>query len=152
MSAFLSAQKSLADIFFKGNQPCHTPSHGFAAKCLLLVVSPSGFSYDRQEIRPEALDNFDLMIRNLPTISQFKKALLRLIRHLKKSLYVANDTIGIKLLTRLQLRVGLNDLNLHKFNHNRLCDLPIYICACGMSLLNIFLALPERYFSVAYQK
>ena len=45
---FLSWQKLLAAIFFKGNQSSDNRSHGFGAKFLLKKLSASDFSYERK--------------------------------------------------------------------------------------------------------
>ena len=76
-----------------------------------------------------AWNYLDPNIRNLPNISQFKNALLRLIRPKGNSLYGFSDRVGIRLLTRL--RVDFSDLKLHKYDHNFNCASPV--CMCGLS-------------------
>ena len=78
---------------------------------------------------PYAWNNLNPTIRNLPNISQFKKALQQLIRPKKRHLSGRNDRVGVNLLTRL--RVDFSDLTLHKFNHRFNCDSPL--CSCGQS-------------------
>ena len=75
----------------------------------------------------KAWNNLDPAIRCLPTISQFKKAVVQLIRPRKKHLFGIDDIAGTRLLTRL--RVDFSDLRLHKFNHRFNCDSPM--CTCG---------------------
>ena len=55
-------------------------------------------------------------IRELPTVSSFKKRLSSIIRPTQKPIYGIYDPKGVAILT--QLRVGLSKLNSHKFNHN----------------------------------
>ena len=77
----------------------------------------------------KAWNNLDPTTRNLPNISQFKKALQQLIRPKRRHLFGMNDRVGGNLLTRL--RVDFSDLKLHKFNHRFNCDSPL--CSCGQS-------------------
>ena len=74
----------------------------------------------------EAWNNFDSTIRNLPNISQFKKALQQLTRP-KRGIFLEEITVGVNLLTRL--RVDFSDLKLHKFDHRFNCD--SLWCSCG---------------------
>ena len=60
-------------------------------------------------------NKIDIKIRNSP-YSVFRNYLLNEIRPKLSSLYNIHNPSGIKLLTRL--RLGLNHLNKHKFNHN----------------------------------
>ena len=81
----------------------------------------------------KAWNNLDPAIRCLPTISQFKKAVVQLIRPRKKHLFGIDDIAGTRLLTRL--RVDFSDLRLHKFNHRFNCDSPM--CTCGRGLESV---------------
>ena len=65
-------------------------------------------------------------IQNLPTLSQFKKTLIRTIRPEKKSTYGIKDKHGLSLLTRL--RVDFNDLREYRFRRSFNCSSPV--CAC----------------------
>ena len=51
----------------------------------------------------KAWKNLDPTIRNLPDISQFKKALQQLIRPKKRHLFGMNDRVGVNLLKRLRV-------------------------------------------------
>ena len=77
----------------------------------------------------KAWNNLDPTIRNLPNISQFKKALQQLIRPKKRHLFGMNDRVRVNVLTRL--RVDFSDLKLHKFNHRFNCDSLLF--SCGQS-------------------
>ena len=46
-AVFLSSQKLLTEVFFKGNQSCDTPGYGFGAKFLQLKMPASRFSHGR---------------------------------------------------------------------------------------------------------
>ena len=65
--------------------------------------------------------------------SQFKKAVVQLIRPKKKHLFGINDIAGARLLTRL--RVDFRDLRLHKFNHRFNCGSST--CTCGRGLESV---------------
>ena len=65
-------------------------------------------------------------IKTLPSLSQFKTALLSFIRPTKSSSFGINDIHGIKLLTKL--RVDFSDLRSHRYSHNFNCVSPI--CSC----------------------
>ena len=58
----------------------------------------------------------DNKVRNSPSISQFKKNLLAIIRPSKNPTYNIRDILGIKLLTKL--RVEFSALNGHRFKHS----------------------------------
>ena len=63
----------------------------------------------------------------------FRKRMLNLIRPNCNETYGIHNPTGLKLLTRL--RLGLNHLNDHKFNHNfRDCINPL--CSCRLSVEN----------------
>ena len=64
--------------------------------------------------------------RNSPSVSQFKKNLLAIIRPSKNPTYNIRDILGIKLLTKL--RVEFSSLNGHRFKHNFACLGPIGVC------------------------
>ena len=55
-------------------------------------------------------------IRLAPSIASFKTKLLSKIRPLPKPVFRIHDPTGLSYLT--QLRVGLSELNFHKFKHN----------------------------------
>ena len=60
-------------------------------------------------------NELDPTIKNLQSISLFKKALLKFIRPTAAYVFNVTDHFGLKLLTRL--RLGLSHLNEHKFRH-----------------------------------
>ena len=69
----------------------------------------------------------DCHIRNLPTISSFKRALFKFFRPSPASIYKVNQSQGIVLLTRL--RVGFSHLREDKFRHNSMGTLDSF-CSC----------------------
>ena len=58
----------------------------------------------------------DASIRDLPTLSQFKSALIKRFRPPPRSYYNITDKLGIRRLA--QLRVGLSDLRDHRKKHH----------------------------------
>ena len=71
----------------------------------------------------------DNKVRNSPSISQFKKNLLAIIRPSKNPTYNIRDILGIKLLTKL--RVEFSALNVHRFKQNFACLSPMCVCGTG---------------------
>ena len=65
------------------------------------------------------LNNLESSLRALPSISQFKTAIIRIIRPPKRSIHHLSDIPGCKLLTRLHL--DFSELREHKFRHNFNC-------------------------------
>ena len=74
-------------------------------------------------------NNLDASVKNLPTLSQFKSALLKTIRPSPRSYYNITDKIGIHRLA--QLRLGLSDLRDHRKNHH-FVNCPVATCACSL--------------------
>ena len=84
-------------------------------------------------------------IRQSTTMLSFRNGLLRIDRPTPKLVYNIHDANGLKLLTRL--RLGLSQLNEHKFNHN-LKECVNTLCSCSLeveSVSHIFLHC--RYFT-----
>ena len=73
-------------------------------------------------------NNLDKSIRNSESFSIFKKNILKFIRPSPNSIFNCHIPKGVKLLTRL--RLGLNHLRDHKFNHS-FQDSLNPICNCG---------------------
>ena len=71
-------------------------------------------------------ENLGDNIKSLPSLSQFKNALLSFIRPVKCSSFGINDSHGIKLLTKL--RVEFSDLRSHRHRHNFNCNSPLCVC------------------------
>ena len=71
----------------------------------------------------------DNKVRNSPSISQFKKNLLAIIRPSKNPTYNIRDILGIRLLTKL--RVEFSALNGHRSKHNFACLSPMCVCGTG---------------------
>ena len=71
--------------------------------------------------------NLDTSIKDLPSLSQFKSALLKAIRPLPRTYYNITDKSGIRRIA--QLRVGLSDLRDHRKNHH-FVNCPDATCAC----------------------
>ena len=61
-------------------------------------------------------NKLDSRIRDLPSISRFKRALLNFLRPKGESTFKVSNNQGVVLLTRL--RVGFSHLREHKFRHN----------------------------------
>ena len=61
-------------------------------------------------------NNLDENIRNLPSISSFKTAILKFFKPNANSVFGVTDKKGVVLLNRL--RVGFSHLREHKFRHN----------------------------------
>ena len=74
-------------------------------------------------------NQLDKAIKSSPTISVFKRELVRLVRPTKKSFFGIHDIEGVRLLTRL--RVSFSDLREHKFRHKFQCSSPMCICQTG---------------------
>ena len=74
-------------------------------------------------------NKFSGEIREITTISKFKKELLSYIRPKNNPIYRTHDPSGLKLLTRL--RLGLSHLREHKYKHNFM-DTNIPFCVCGL--------------------
>ena len=73
----------------------------------------------------------DINIRNSESISLFKSRLLSFIRPNQSNIYDIFDPVGLKLLTRIRLR--LSHLNEHKFRHN----FPNHLnplCSCSLEI------------------
>ena len=75
-------------------------------------------------------ENLDASVRDLPTLSQFKSALLKRIRPQPRSYFNVIDKAGIHRLS--QLRVGLSDLRDHCSKYHFVnCPLPTYVFSQG---------------------
>ena len=70
-------------------------------------------------------------LREVESLSIFKKKLMKLYRPTKKTLFDIHDPNGIKWI--FQLRVGLSPLKRHKKNHNFL-DTPNDTCDCALNV------------------
>ena len=80
---------------------------------------PKNTNFFANSFFPHCTDKWtelDQTIKNLQSISLFKKALLKFIRPTAAHVFDVTDHFGLKLLTRL--RLGLSHLNEHKFRHN----------------------------------
>ena len=75
-------------------------------------------------------DTLSASVKDLPTLSQFKSALLKIIRPSPRSYFNINDKLGIRRLA--QLRVGLSDLRDHRKNHH-FANCPFATCACSLA-------------------
>ena len=60
-------------------------------------------------------NKLDGSVKHSPSISSFKKNLIKFIRPPPRTFYGISDRFGIKLLTKI--RVGFSDLRAHIFNH-----------------------------------
>ena len=68
------------------------------------------------------------MIKKSVSIKCFKSMLMKLFFSQERSLFSIPDPIGVKLLTRFQLK--FSHLNEHKFRHN-FKDTVVAMCICG---------------------
>ena len=75
-------------------------------------------------------NQLDESFKSSPTISVFKRELIRLMRPQKRSLFGFHDIKGVRLLTRL--RVEFSDLREHRFRHNFQCSSPMCFCLTGI--------------------
>ena len=73
-------------------------------------------------------------MRNLKSVSLFKKSILSFIRPNSFSVYNVHDPIGLKYLTRL--RLNLSHLREHKFRHNFL-DTVNPLCSCSLEMESV---------------
>ena len=73
-------------------------------------------------------NSLDSRIRNLPSISKFKSAILEFLRPKANSTFKLGNDFGVILLTRL--RVGFSHLREHKFRHGFL-DTVDPFCSCS---------------------
>ena len=91
-------------------------------------------------------DNLDASIKEVPTLSQFKSALLKKIRPTPRSYFNVIDKLGLRRLA--QLRVGLSDLRDHRKNHH-FVNCPVATCACsqGNETTEHFLLECSRFFT-----
>ena len=94
-------------------------------------------------------NSLDPSIRNLTSLSLFKKALLKFIRPTPTPLYGIHHPVGMKLVTRL--RMGLSHLRQHKFRHN-FCDTINPLCPCNTEPETTDHYLLRCHFFSAYRK
>ena len=88
--------------------------------------------YFSKSFFPYCTDQWNLLdpaIKNIQSISLFKKALLKFIRPSAAQVFDVVDYSGLKLLTRL--RLNLSHLNEHKFRHN-FRDTINPLCSCSL--------------------
>ena len=85
-------------------------------------------------------NNLESSLRALPSISQLKTAIIRIIRPPKSSIYHLSDIPGSKL-----LRLEFSELREHKFRHNFNCFDPLCLCVNGVKDNEHFLLLCRRF-------
>ena len=89
-------------------------------------------------------ENLDASVKDLPTLSQFKGALLKRIRPHPHSYFNVTDKTGIRRLS--QLRVGLSDLRDHRNKHHFVnCPVPTCLCSQGPETTKHFLLECNRF-------
>ena len=82
-------------------------------------------------------NKLDLKIRQSKTILTFQNALIKIGKPTPKPIYNVHNPVGLNLLTRL--RLGLNHLNQHKFNHNfQDCLNPLCLCSLEVESVSHF--------------
>ena len=74
-------------------------------------------------------NKLDTKIKNLPSLSTFKKALLVFCKTEENSLFNVHNPTGVKYLNRL--RLNFSNLNEHKFHHN-FRDTVNPLCCCSI--------------------
>ena len=94
------------------------------------VISTNRFSLTYVQICMREWNLLDELLKNSPTVSVFKRELVRLVRPSKKSYFGIHDIEGIRLLTGL--RVHFSDLREHKFRHEFQCSSPMCLCQTGI--------------------
>ena len=103
------------------------------------------FSNSFFHYRIKEWNKLDTKIKNLPSLSTFKKAILVFCKTEEDSLFNVHNPIGVKYLNRL--RLNFSHLNEHKFHHkfqdivNPLCcntetELPVTISCVAICFLN----------------
>ena len=94
------------------------------------VICTNRFSHTYFQNCMREWNLLDEAIKNSPTISVFKRELVRLVRPSKKSYFCIHDIEEIRLLTRL--RFQFSDLREHKFRHKFQCSSPMCLCQTGI--------------------
>ena len=94
------------------------------------VISTNRFSHTYFQNCMREWNLSDETIKNSPTISVFKRELVRLVRPSKKSYFGIRDIEGIRLLTRL--RVHFSDLREHQLRHKFPRSSPMCLCQTGI--------------------
>ena len=94
------------------------------------VISTNRFSHTYFQNCMREWNLLDESIKNSPTISVFKRELVRLVSQSKKSYFGIHDIEGIRLIT--WLRVHFSDLSEHKFRHKFQCSSPMCPCQTGI--------------------
>ena len=79
---------------------------------------------------PKEWNRLDISVQSSPTISEFKKRLIQIVKPVKRSIFNFHDLYGVKLLARL--RVEFSDLRSHRYNHNFHCSEPSCSCQTGV--------------------
>ena len=131
MCAFWKIVKGLSPNYLTNYLPCFQHSHN-PTRQNTFSVFPSKTDYFANSFFPYCINqwnNLDPAIRNINTISMFKKALLKYIRTSPSLVYNVTDYVGLKLLTRL--RLNLSHLCEHKFQHN-FQDTVNPLCSCSL--------------------
>ena len=103
----------------------------------LTYTSTNRFSHTYFQNCMREWNQSDESIKSSPTISVFKRELIRLIRPQKRSLFGFHGIEGVRLLTRL--RVEFSDLREHRFRHNFQCSSPMCFCQTGIENNEYFL-------------
>ena len=107
------------------------------------VISTNRFSHTYFQNCMREWNLLDETINNSPTISVFKRELVRPVRPSKKSYFGIHDIKGTRLLTRLW--VHFSDLREHKFRHKFQCSSPMCLCQTGIeNNEHLFLHCPRK--------
>ena len=86
-------------------------------------------SFNMGSCKSEYFKNSDPDIRNSTSYNLFRNALLKFIRPAQRKIFNINDSVGVKLLTRL--RLGFSHLREHKFRHG-FRDILNPLCPCNI--------------------
>ena len=87
-------------------------------------------------------NKLDLDIRKSKFYAIFRNALLKIGWPNQSPVYRIHNSVGLKLLTRL--RLGLSNLNEHRFSHSFQCCInPLCSCSLAIQSTTFFTALPS---------
>ena len=105
-----------------------------ASRCNLFRMYATHTDYFKNSFFPYCVNEWNKLgcnLRNSVSISKFKKSLQNFIRPKSRTVFDIYDPIGLKLLSRL--RVKLSHLREHKFRHNFL-DTINPLCTCSLEI------------------
>ena len=130
--------KYLFDTIPVSNDSCYNTRAQSKAELTQFYTKIKSFSNTFFPFCIKEWNQFDAKIRNLPSVSGFKKSLLIYFKTDEKSIFYVHNPIGTKLLKRLRLH--FSHLNEHKFRHNfRDTFNPFCLCNAETETINHYL-------------